>query len=150
VDRLHRQPGWERTLVVAVPDHQGCYPEVMDNYALTHYQVPLVMTGGIVRAPRRIDTLGSQTDLVATLLSLVGASHGDFPWSKDMLDDGAAHYAVFAVPDAVGMVREEGALIWDNTSARVMLSTWSEKQQEGALQTLKAYYQKLYKTADRL
>ena len=31
-----------------------------------------------------------------------------------------------------------------------MLSTWSEKQQEGALQTLKAYYQKLYKTADRL
>lgn len=150
VDRLHRQPGWERTLVVAVPDHQGCYPEVMDNYALSHYQVPLVMTGGIVRAPRRIDTLGSQTDLVATLLSLVGASHEAFPWSKDMLDDGAAHYAVFAVPDAVGMVREEGALIWDNTSARVMLSTWSEKQQEGALQTLKAYYQKLYKTADRL
>ena len=150
VDRLHRQPGWERTLVVAVPDHQGCYPEVMDNYALSHYQVPLVMTGGIVRAPRRIDTLGSQTDLVATLLSLVGASHEAFPWSKDMLDDGAARYAVFAVPDAVGMVREEGALIWDNTSARVMLSTWSEKQQEGALQTLKAYYQKLYKTADRL
>lgn len=150
VERLRRQPGWERTLVVAVPDHQGCYPEVMDNYALTHYQVPLVMTGGIVRAPRRIDTLGSQTDMVATLLSLVGVSHRDFPWSKDLLDGGAAHYAVFAVPDAVGMVRKEGALIWDNTSARVMFSTWPEKQQEGALQTLKAYYQKLYKTADQL
>lgn len=150
VDRLRLQPGWERTLVVAVPDHQGCYPEVMDNYTLEHYQVPLVMTGGVVRAPRRIDTLGSQTDMVATLLSLAGVSHEAFPWSKDLLDSGAAHYAVFAVPDAVGMVREEGALIWDNTSARVMLSTWSEKQQEGALQTLKAYYQKLYKTADRL
>jgi phosphoglycerol transferase MdoB-like AlkP superfamily enzyme len=122
----------------------------MDNYALTHYQVPLVMTGGIVRAPRRIDTLGSQTDMVATLLSIVGVSYEAFPWSKDLLNDGVAHYAVFAVPDAVGMVREEGALIWDNTSARVMLSTWPEGRQEQALQTLKAYYQKLYKTADRL
>ena len=150
VDRLRRQPGWERTLVVAVADHQGCYPEVMDNYTLEHYQVPLVMTGGVVRTARRIETLGSQTDLVATLLSFVGVSHRDFPWSKDMLDTQAAHYAVFAVPDAVGMVWEEGALIWDNTSARVMLSTWPEGRQEQALQTLKAYYQKLYKTADRL
>ena len=150
VDRLRSQPGWERTLVVMVPDHQGCYPVVMNNYALEHYHVPLVMTGGVVRAPRKIDTLGSQTDLAATLLSLVGASHEAFPWSKDLLDGGAAHYAVFAVPDAVGMVREEGALIWDNTSARVMLSTWPEGQREQALQRLKAYYQKLYKMADRL
>lgn len=150
VDRLRRQPGWERTLVVAVPDHQGCYPEVMDNYTLEHYQVPLVMTGGAVRAPRRVGTLGSQTDLVATLLTLVGVSHEAFPWSKDLLDAGAAHYAVFAVPDAVGMVREEGALIWDNTSARTVFSTWPEGRQKQALQTLKAYYQKLYKMADRL
>lgn len=150
VERLRRQPGWERTLVVMVPDHQGCYPEVMDNYTLEHYQVPLVMTGGVVQASRRIDTLGSQTDLVTTLLSLVGVSHRDFPWSKDLLDGRAAHYAVFAVPDAVGMVQDEGALIWDNTSARVMLSTWLENRQEQALQTLKAYYQKLYKTADQL
>ena len=150
VERLRRQPGWERTLVVMVPDHQGCYPEVMDNYTLEHYQVPLVMTGGVVRTARRIETLGSQTDLVATLLSIVGVSYEAFPWSKDMLDTQAAHYAVFAVPDAVGMVREEGALIWDNTSARVMLSTWPEERQEQALLTLKAYYQKLYKTADRL
>lgn len=150
VDRLRCQPGWERTLVVAVPDHQGCYPEVMDNYTLEHYQVPLVMTGGVVRAPRRIGTLGSQTDLAATLLSLVGVPHEAFPWSKNLLDAEVAHYAVFAVPDAVGMVQEEGALIWDNTSARVMFSTWPDVRQEQAQQTLKAYYQTLYKTADEL
>lgn len=150
VSRLRSQPGWDRTLVVAVPDHQGCYPVIMNNYTLEHYHVPLVMTGGVVRAPRKIDTLGSQTDLAATLLSCVGVPHADFPWSKDLLDARAAHYAVFAVPDAVGMVQDGGALIWDNTSGRVMLSTWPKGQEEQALMTLKAYYQKLYKTADRL
>ena len=150
VGRLRRQPGWERTLVVMVPDHQGCYPDVMNNYTLEHYQVPLVMTGGVVRAPRRIDTLGSQTDLAVTLFSVAGVSSDAFPWSKDILDGRPAHYAVFAVPDAVGMVRDEGALIWDNTSARVMLSTWPEGRQEQALKTLKAYYQKLYRQVDGL
>lgn len=150
VDRLSQQPGWERTLVVAVPDHQGCYPDVMNNYTLEHYQVPLMITGGAVRGGRRIDTLASQTDLAATLLAIVGVSHEVFSWSKDILDGGTAHYAVFAVPDAVGMVREEGALIWDNTSGRTVFSTWPEEQEEQALMTLKAYYQKLYKTVDEL
>ena len=48
------------------------------------------------------------------------------------------------------MVREGGAIIWDNSFQRTMLSTYTQEQEDLALRTLKAYYQKLYKMADEL
>ena len=122
----------------------------VNNYTLEHYDLPLIFTGGVVRKPCKVETLCSQADITATLLGLLGIGHEEFPWSKDIFDCGAPHYAVFAVPDAVGMVREEGAIIWDNSFQRVMLSTYPQGQEDKPLMTLKAYYQELYKTADEL
>lgn len=150
VAQLKGSNDWEETLVVILPDHQGCFPPEMDNYSLNHYDLPLIFTGGVVRKPYRVETLCSQADITATLLGILGLGHEEFPWSKDIFDAGAPHYAVFAVPDAVGMVREEGSVIWDNSSQRAVLSTYPQQEEEQALRTLKAYYQKLYKMADEL
>lgn len=150
VAELRESSDWGETLVVILPDHQGRFPTVVNNYTLDHYDLPLIFTGGVVRQPCRVETLCSQADITATLLGLLGLGHGQFPWSKDIFDAGAPHYAVFAVPDAVGMVREGGAVIWDNSFQRTMLSTYPQGQEEQALLTLKAYYQKLYKMADEL
>lgn len=150
VEKLKESRDWGETLVVILPDHQGRFPTVVNNYTLEHYDLPLIFTGGVVRKPCKVETLCSQADITATLLGLLGIGHEEFPWSKDIFDCGAPHYAVFAVPDAVGMVREEGAIIWDNSFQRVMLSTYPQGQEDKPLMTLKAYYQELYKTADEL
>lgn len=150
VEKLKESRDWGETLVVILPDHQGRFPTVVNNYTLEHYDLPLIFTGGVVRKPCKVETLCSQADITATLLGLLGIGHEEFPWSKDIFDCGAPHYAVFAVPDAVGMVREEGAIIWDNSFQRVMLSTYPQGQEDKPLMTLKAYYQELYKTADKL
>lgn len=150
VEKLKESRDWGETLVVILPDHQGRFPTVVNNYTLEHYDLPLIFTGGVVRKPCKVETLCSQADITATLLGLLGIGHEEFPWSKDIFDCGAPHYAVFAVPDAVGMVREGGAIIWDNSFQRVMLSTYPQGQEDKPLMTLKAYYQELYKTADEL
>lgn len=150
VEKLKESRDWGETLVVILPDHQGRFPTVVNNYTLEHYDLPLIFTGGVVRKPCKVETLCSQADITATLLGLLGIGHEEFPWSKDIFDCGAPHYAVFAVPDAVGMVREKGAIIWDNSFQRVMLSTYPQGQEDKPLMTLKAYYQELYKTADEL
>lgn len=150
VEKLKESRDWGETLVVILPDHQGRFPTVVNNYTLEHYDLPLIFTGGVIRKPCKVETLCSQADITATLLGLLGIGHEEFPWSKDIFDCGAPHYAVFAVPDAVGMVREEGAIIWDNSFQRVMLSTYPQGLEDEPLMTLKAYYQELYKTADEL
>ena len=142
IDSLRRTPQWEKTLVVILPDHLGCYPQHIDNYALWRYELPLLMTGGAAGNPRRIDTICSQTDLPATLLALLGYDHSDFLFSKDIFDTRAPHFAFFTLDDGMGMVTETTRIIHDNHSSRLVVSEGAEP--DSTLRQAKAYLQKLY------
>lgn len=137
-----RQSGqWDRSLVVLVPDHLGCYPRQIDNFDFSRYEIPLIFVGGAVKEPRHIGTYGSQQDLAATLLAQLGISHDEFLFSKDMLDAQAPHFAFFTVPDAFGLVTSTDSLIFDNKSEQVVAGSKGNKE---LLNKGKAYLQKLY------
>ena len=100
------------------------------------------MIGGAVREARRIDTYGSQQDLAATLLAQLGLPHGEFIFSKDMLNPASPHFAFFTVPDALGMATPDNQVIYDNRAGNVVLD---EGEAQGKNLPLgKAYLQKLY------
>lgn len=142
VRRFRRLPQWAHTLVVLVPDHLGAYPEHIGNFSVERYRIPLVLTGGAVRSPRRVEVYGSQQDIAATLLSQLGLPHDEFRFSKDMLDPTAPHFAFFTCPDAFGFVDEGNRLIYDCQSARVILD---EGPVQGTnLSRGQAYLQSLY------
>ena len=67
VRQFRELPQWKNTVIVFVPDHLGAYPEHIDNLSVERYRIPLLMVGGAVREPRRIDVYGSQHDIAATL-----------------------------------------------------------------------------------
>lgn len=142
VRRFRQLPQWENTVVIFVPDHQGGYPETLHNFMVERYRIPLLMAGGAVCRPRRIDVYGSQHDLAATLLAQLGLPHGEFTFSKDMLNPASPHFAFFTVPDAFGMVTAENQLIFDNQAGSVVVNEGKEPDQN--LLPGKAYLQKLY------
>lgn len=141
IRRFKALPQWQNTLVILVPDHLGAYPENIDNLTPDRYRIPLVFTGGAVKAPRRIDTYGSQHDIAATLLSQLGISHVDFVFSKDLLDADAPHFAFFTVPDAMGIADSCGTVIYDNVSSH---TAFAEGDTTGMQSRAEAYLQKLY------
>jgi len=141
IEQMRGRPDWDRTLIVLVADHVGCYPENLDNNQLYRYQIPFILAGGAVSNPCQIDVTGSQQDIAATLLRLLGVGHGEFLYSKDLLDPESPHFAFFAVPDAMGMVSSEGAVIYDNKAGRAVLEQGDYKP---LLERAKAYLQKLY------
>lgn len=142
IRRFRELPQWHNTVVVFVPDHLGGYPENISNFDLKRYHIPLLMTGGAVCAPRRIDVYGSQQDIAATLLTQLGLPHDTFTFSKDMLNPDAPHFAFFTVPDAFGLASTDNQLIYDNLSSRIVLD---EGEQKGKNLPLgEAYLQKLY------
>lgn len=147
VSKLRQRPEWAKTLLVVVPDHLGCYPKDIDNFQLYRYQIPMVMLGGVVRAPQHVDTMASQHDLAATLLGMMGIDHSEFTFSKDILDPRSPHFAFFTVPDAVGMVTEDNAVIYDNVSGKTMLNTG--RRRGSNLRQAQAYLQKLYDDISR-
>ena len=106
------------------------------------YHIPLLMVGGAVRRPARIDVYGSQQDIAATLLSQLCLPHDEFLFSKDLLDEASPHFAFFTVPDAFGVLTPDNRLIYDCQGDKVVLDEGAERGKN--LPKGKAYLQKLY------
>lgn len=142
IESLKTLPCWKNTLVVIVSDHLGAYPLQVDNYQRWRYELPLIVLGGMITHPRQIHTVGSQIDICATLLAMLGRPHEDFTYSKDLLDESAPHFAIFSFPDAIGMVENDNFIFFDNTSKSVVKLAGSSPS--ALLPKAKAYLQKLY------
>lgn len=141
VRSLKEKGAWDNTLLIILPDHLGAYPPDIDNFKLWRYHLPLVMTGGAVARQRTVETIGCQTDLAATLLASLGIRHDDFIFSKDMLSVGGPHTAFFTMPDGMGLVTQDGAVIHDNHASRNIVAEGDTTMLE---REAKAYLQKLY------
>ena len=142
VRRFAQLPQWKNTVLVIVPDHLGAYPEDIDNLTVERYQIPLLITGGAIREPMEVETIGSQQDIAATLLAQLDLPHSDFRFSKDLFDSASPHFAFFTVPDAMGMVTEQNRWVYDNKSGRAVVDEGMSPGQNA--QAAKAYLQKLY------
>jgi len=149
INKLKNSPVWDKTLVVLVPDHLGAYPGHIDNYQLWRYEIPLIMTGGVIDEIRTIHTIGSQNDIAATVLGLLDINHDDFVFSKDMLDANAPHFAFMALPDAAfGMVNEQNQVLYDGIPNAVIWDTGLHPGEN--IDKAKAFVQKLYDYIDGL
>lgn len=142
VKQFRELPQWKNTVIVLVPDHLGAYPEHLDNLSVERYQIPLLMIGGAIRSPRRIDVYGSQHDIAATLLAQLSLPHNEFTFSKDMMNPDSPHFAFFTVPDAWGMVTADNQVIFNCQAGDVVVDEGTVKGKNLSLG--KAYLQKLY------
>lgn len=142
VQHFRELPQWKNTVIVLVPDHLGAYPEHINNLSVERYQIPLLMIGGAIREPRRIDVYGSQHDIAATLLAQLELPHGEFTFSKDMMNPDSPHFAFFTVPDAFGVVTADNQVIYNCQADAVVVDEGTAKGTN--LPLGEAYLQKLY------
>lgn len=86
VDKLKESGAWADMLLIVVADHGLNRPESMTDRKRNSH-IPLLLAGGAVARPMRLDTMMCQTDLAATLLGQLGLDHKDYPFSRDVLAD---------------------------------------------------------------
>lgn len=142
VRQLKETPLWENTVVIFVPDHLGVFPEDVDPLSSERYMIPLIMTGGAIKEPQKIETYGSQIDIAATLLSQLGLPHDEFTFSKNILNPASPHFAFFTFPNIFGIVTPDNEVIFNNESNTVARDEGKHKGKN--LDKGKAYLQKLY------
>lgn len=144
IDRIKATPAWDNLLIMVLPDHCfGKYPANVQNHELIRYRIPMIWTGGAIKEPRIIETLGSQVDLSATLFSQMGIDHDDFNFSKDIMDPTIPHFAFYSFSDGFGFVTDSCVYIQDNKRSGFPLSD-SNDPNGNAERWGKAYLQRLY------
>jgi phosphoglycerol transferase MdoB-like AlkP superfamily enzyme len=135
INKMRTLPCWSNTMVVIVADHLGAFPENIDNYKQWRYHIPFIILN--VDMDIDVNVTAGQADIPATILSILGYSHHEFLFSKDMRDADAPHFAFFSFPDAMGMVKDGRFMVYDNNSNQLQ----GASELEGPA---KAYLQKLY------
>ncbi|WP_460553151.1 LTA synthase family protein [Hymenobacter daeguensis] len=117
-----QQPWYAHTLLVLVADHGHTQPGGSANQSYYKFHIPLVLAGGALRPEARgkvVATIGSQTDVAATLLRQLGLPATDFVWSRDLLARHPVSFAHYSFNNGFGDVTAAGQVTFDNITQRV-------------------------------
>lgn len=145
LDRLRQTAVWDSTLVVILPDHGIEYPAGEGHESLRRARIPLIWTGGAIRAPRRIATLCNQTDLAATLLGQLGFRHNDFRFSRDVLSRTYTHpSAVYSWPEGLWYLDGSGQTVLNLMTKPVSISMEQPAPSATRADNAKAFLQTIY------
>jgi phosphoglycerol transferase MdoB-like AlkP superfamily enzyme len=120
--RLRQSPVWNNTLVIMLPDHGLPYKNIDETNPLKNH-IPMIWTGGAVKAPQRIGQICNQTDLPATLLGQMGISHKDFTFSRDVMSKSYTNpIAINTYDDGFSIYDDSNFVNYDFISNRVVAS----------------------------
>nr|WP_230687559.1 LTA synthase family protein [Hymenobacter ruricola] len=114
-----QQPWYAHTLLVLVADHGHPLPGYSSNQSPGKFQIPLLLAGGALRPESRgrvVSTIGSQTDVVATLLHQLQLPATPYVWSRNLLAAHPVPFAFYTFNNGFGAVSPAGAVAFDNIS----------------------------------
>ncbi len=142
VEQYKKTKYWNNTVFVLVADHAMHYPASITNHDLERFQIPLIIMGGAVRKPMKVDTYASQIDIAATLLYQMGLPHNEFAFSKNIFNASSPHFGYFTYPNGFGMTTSQNQIIFDCEANKVVL----DKGKKKGINVIpaKAYLQSLY------
>ena len=127
-DSLKQTPQWKNTLIILLPDHSIDFRNVHQDSILRN-RIPMVWTGGAVKAPRRINTICNQTDLVATLLAQMHLPHDAFRWSRDVLSRSYSYpFAMHTYRNGFTVIDSTGMMVYDFDSNRMVADKSSDSR----------------------
>ncbi|MBC7614443.1 MAG: sulfatase-like hydrolase/transferase [Pedobacter sp.] len=122
-----RQPWYKKTLFIFVADHGHIYPKnKYDVYQPERYHIPLLFYGDVIKDEfkgKKLDKIGSQQDLAATLLSQLNLSAKEFKWSKNLLNPYTKDFAFFSWDNGLGFINANQCVTFDNVGKTVLYQT---------------------------
>ncbi len=100
---------WDNTLLVLIADHGTIKIRQRKPYEPEAFHIPMIFAGGALKQHGVVvPTIGSQTDLVATLFGQLQLDHSSYKYSKNLLADSIFPFAFYAYSGTAGLVTEEG------------------------------------------
>ena len=142
MDRAKQQPWYDNTLFLFMADHS--HPSYK-NYPLEsfeYHKIPLLIYGKPLNDSLRgttFDKICGNTDVPATLLSQLGASHDEFIWSKNVFNTCYKPFAFFELYSGLGWKTDEGEFVI--SSNNILKNTFPENKSDSLTRQGKAYMQ---------
>jgi phosphoglycerol transferase MdoB-like AlkP superfamily enzyme len=139
---------YKNTLFVIVADHGHRLPaEKYDIYMPRRSQIPLLFVGDVLKPEykgKKINVLGSQGDIPATLLAQTGLDHKTFYWSKDLMNPHIKQFAFNSFDNGFIWMEKDGHVSFDNNNRKIIQSQTGKTSTDVMVRRGKAVLQKVY------
>lgn len=150
MEAAKKQSWYNQTLFIFVADHGSRLPKLYkDTHQTEKYRIPLLFYGNAISKDflaTRNSRIGSQTDIVTTLLGQLGIDNSQFKWGKDLLNPSSKQFAFYCYDEGMTWVTPNGSIRYVTTTKTSQFITNSEEKQKALLAELpfaKSYLQAL-------
>lgn len=140
---------YDKSLIVTIPDHS--HASVCDHHMLSpeRYRIGMMMGGGAIQDSLRgkqITKIGSQLDVVTTVLTQMGIDASEFQWGRNLLDRDFPEFAAYVYPGGMGWITPKGNLVWDYGHREFYLENYARPEEKDRLfRDGKAFLQVAYR-----
>jgi phosphoglycerol transferase MdoB-like AlkP superfamily enzyme len=125
LEKAKKTSWWDNTIIVILGDHGHRLP--INAYRQSDFKIPVFWTGGAVAVKQNITKLGSQIDLINTLLGQLGWKNKNYPFGKNILDTQVKPWALFSFNNGFGFLKDTDYVIYDNVGRKIMNANVKEK-----------------------
>ncbi|WP_169728011.1 LTA synthase family protein [Adhaeribacter aquaticus] len=121
ITAARKEPWWDNTLLILAADHGHRFPGNDSNNKPSKFRIPFILSGGaLMEKGKVISKIGSQTDIVPTVLAQLDLPFQSFVWGKNLLNPGASSFAFYVFNDGFGFVSPQGAVTFDNIAKKII------------------------------
>jgi phosphoglycerol transferase MdoB-like AlkP superfamily enzyme len=149
-DKARRESWYKNTLFVFVADHGHTLPLFRNNFQPERYRIPLLLYGDVLKKEYRgvrKSSIGSQSDIAATLLAQLGLPSDAFLWSNNLLNRHRNDYAYYNFNTGFALRTPGQTTVFDNVSKKEIMGGGPGQAGAGNAEALKdaqAYMQYLF------
>lgn len=151
--KAKKQSWHDNTIFVFVADH-GHASNIQQNPSESAYnRIPLLIYGKPLKDIYKgvnIRKLGSQTDIVRTLLYQMGGDYKRYKWAKDLLNPYAPEFALHTINRGYGWVTPKGNFTYQMENKLFIENNFSEKDFKKELSTCQTLLAMIYEEYKKL
>lgn len=149
IQSIQETPWFANTLFVVSADHGHAQPKGRAFDIPEKYHIPVLIFGAPLKPEyqgKRINTLGSQTDIAATILQQLKMDASAFKWSNDLLRQNRKEFSFYTFDDGFGWLNKNDTIVYDNRANKLLKTTaiHNNATADSLLNNGKAYMQMLY------
>jgi phosphoglycerol transferase MdoB-like AlkP superfamily enzyme len=123
IEKAKRESWYKNTIFVFVADHGHHSHTITSPNQSLFFRIPLLIFGEPLKKEfrgKQNNTIGSQSDIAATLLHQLRQSNFNFKFSKDLLSPTVNSFAFHATIRGYGFISEKGSCLYNLDSKRYL------------------------------
>jgi phosphoglycerol transferase MdoB-like AlkP superfamily enzyme len=146
--QCRKQKWFKNTIFVFVSDHGHPSPACPDPSVKQYFRIPLLIWGEPLKKEycgKKMEKIGSQADIAATILYQMGGDLSRYPWSKDLMNPHVPEFALHTINRGYGWVSNKGNLVYQMDTRTYRENTYKKEEEKQEIKKCHSFLTQFYK-----